>query len=152
MNFKYDFEPVLIIEGNDDDAFLFRKALEKAGVRNPIRTVSDGREAIDYLSGAAPFGDRRRHPLPSIIYTALNLPKKNGFEILDWFNRHPERANIPVIVMSWSMEEEDVQRAYELGANSYMVKPETFGELIHSLQAAVEYWQCCFKKPLNELC
>jgi CheY-like chemotaxis protein len=152
MNFKYDFEPVLIIEANDDDALLFRKALEKAGVDNPIRTLADGREAIAYLNGAGPYGDRRRHPLPSIIYTALNLPNKNGFAVLDWLNQHPERASIPVIVMSWSADEEDVQKAYEMGANSYMVKPGTFQELIHSLRAAAEYWQCCFKQPLNGRC
>lgn len=110
----------------DDDALgtlLMQQVFSNAGLVQPLRFVSDGEEAIAYLRGDAPYSDRTQFPLPAVILLDLNMPRKNGFEVLAWIRQQPALKRIHVYVLSASGQIEDIQRAYELDAKSYLVKP-----------------------------
>ena len=131
---------ILLVEDNEDDVFLFRRTFKKAQLTNPLHVMTDGQQAIDYLSGAGLYQDRGAYPLPSIIFLDLKLPYLNGFEILSWIQSRSEFKSIVVVVLTSSPEEKDYQRASYLGARSYLVKPpkpEMLHELAKSLQS---YW------------
>jgi CheY-like chemotaxis protein len=117
--------PILLAEDISDDVFLFRRALSKAGVRNPVQVVTDGEEALSYLSGAGKFADRATYPLPFLAILDLKMPYRSGFEVLSWIKSHPSLFDLPVVVLSSSAQKLDQLRAYELGARSYLVKPPT---------------------------
>jgi CheY-like chemotaxis protein len=133
-------EPVLIVEDDPNDAFLLQLALKKNGLDGNIHYVKDGQEALDYLSGNPPYDDRQQHPFPSIIYTDLKMPKHDGFDILRWLNERPDCAVIPVVVLSASAEDQDIKKAYQLGANAYLVKPSTLNQLTEMLQISMRFW------------
>jgi CheY-like chemotaxis protein len=147
-----DNEPILIVEDNPDDAFLLKRALQKNQVRNPIQVVENGLQAIQYLCAEPPFDDRKVYPFPTVIYTDLKMPLKDGFEVLEWLKKHPRCAVIPVIVLTASNQDADIKRAYELGANSYMVKPGSFDDLTELIALALAYWKACLKPSIPPKC
>ena len=100
-----------------------------------------------YLLGEAPFDDRNRHPMPAIILLDLNLPRVSGFEVLERLRRDPALHRLPVVVMTGSTSDPDVNRAYDLGANSYVVKPVTFGALSDMVQTLRLYWLILNRRP-----
>jgi len=114
---------ILVVEDDPDDVFFLQRAFAKLGKADDLRVVRDGDEAIAYLSGAEPFADRALNPPPSLILLDLKLPRKSGFEVLEWCRRKAGLSRIPVIVLTSSQSQADVARAYDLGANSYLVKP-----------------------------
>lgn len=129
---------VLVAEDNEDDVFVLKWAFKKAQVANPIHVVRHGQEALDYLSGTGEFADREKYPLPFIIFLDLKMPYLGGFEVLSWIKEQPELEALPVVVLTSSDETRDHQRAYSLGARSYLVKPpqpEELKQLLNSLQA-----------------
>jgi len=131
---------VLLVEDEPGDAFLVRRALEKASIPLRLHHVADGEEAIRYLAGEPPFEDRRVCPLPVLVILDLKLPRRSGFDVLHWRAERLLPRRIPVVVMTSCVGEEDVNRAYELGADSYLVKPvapEAFQEL---KRRAAAYW------------
>src|SRR4051812_33398951 len=93
--------------------------------KSPLQIVTDGQRALDYLSGAGEFSDRQKFPLPFIVFLDLKLPYIHGFEVLAWMRLHPELNRLVVVVLTSSPEEKDHERAYSLGARSYLVKPPT---------------------------
>ena len=113
----------LLVEDNEDDVFFMERAFQQAGVHNPLHVVKNGEEAIEYLSGQNQFSDRQEHPLPDLIFLDLKMPGVNGFEVLKWMRDQP--LNMPVAVLTSSPEEIDRQRAFELGAGCYLLKPPT---------------------------
>lgn len=121
---------ILVVEDSEDDVFLMRRALASAGVGNPIFIVDTGAKAVDYLSGVAPFDDRRKYPLPAIVFLDLKLPLMSGHEVLAWIREQPHLEGLVVVVLTSSNEASDVRRSYSLGANSYLVKPLTAQQLI----------------------
>jgi len=121
---------VLAIEDEDNDAFLLRTALKKAGVPNPLVVVRDGQEAVDYLSGEMPFTDRSLHPLPVLILLDLKMPRMTGFDVLAWIATRPELKHLPVIVLSSSSDDSDVHKARQMGARDFYIKPHDFSQLI----------------------
>ena len=128
---------ILLAEDDDNDVFFMRRALQKAEVDLPLHVVVNGQEAIDYLSGAEKFADRTRYPLPSVMLLDLKMPFLDGFEVLTWINSQPSLKEIPVLVLTSSAEERDRQRATELGAKGYFVKPpssETIKEAMRFLE------------------
>jgi CheY-like chemotaxis protein len=132
--------PLLLVEDNQDDIFLFTRALSKAQRPHPLQVVTDGHEAIDYLSGAGKYSDRDAFPLPDLIMLDLKMPVVSGFEVLKWIRSDGMARLIPVIVLSSSALTEDVNHAYSLGANAYMVKPANAVALERLIQTISDFW------------
>jgi len=131
---------ILLVEDNEDDVFLMKRALQTAGIVNPLHVVEDGQQAVDYLSGEGIFADRLSHPLPAVIFLDLKLPILLGLEVLAWIRSQPELANTVVVVLTSSNEPTDLKEAYSLGANSYVVKPPTANQLLELAKAFKWYW------------
>jgi CheY-like chemotaxis protein len=130
---------ILLVEDNEDDVFLMKRALRVAGISNPLQIVEDGQAAIDYLAGAGAYADRARHPLPMIAFLDLKLPYKTGHDVLEWIRRQPHLDTLVVIVLTSSNEKVDLERAYTLGANSFVVKPPTTA-LLQKLVESFKLW------------
>jgi CheY-like chemotaxis protein len=113
----------LLVEDNEDDVFFMRRAFLHAGVHNPLHVVRNGEEAIDYLGGQHDFSDRERHPLPDLMFLDLKMPGVNGFEVLKWMRE--QSLKLAIAVLTSSPEEIDRERAFELGAECYLLKPPT---------------------------
>ena len=122
--------PVLYAEDEENDAFLMERAFAKAGVSNPLKIVSDGASAIDYLAGAGEFVDRTRHSLPCLVLLDLNLPRQSGLEVLKWIREQSSLRLLPVVILTSSSQHRDIGGAYALGANGYLVKPANSEKLI----------------------
>jgi CheY-like chemotaxis protein len=131
---------ILLVEDNEDDVFAMKRALKLAQITNPLQIVTDGQKAVDYLSGAGEFSDREKYPLPFIVFLDLKLPYVHGFEILDWMRKKPELNPIVVVVLTSSAEERDHERAYSLGARSYLVKPPTADTIKDVFDSLKSYW------------
>jgi CheY-like chemotaxis protein len=131
--------PILIVEDEENDVLLMERALAKARVTNPLKSVVDGQEAIDYLAGNGKFADRKEYPLPGLILLDLNLPRKSGFEVLEWIRNHSQ-SNPLLVICSSSGQPKDVNAAYRLGAHGYLRKPATFEDLQAQAQAIRDYW------------
>lgn len=131
---------ILLVEDDSTDVLLLRRAFEKAGVTNPLQVVSDGEQAVAYLSGQGDYGDRARYPLPSLILLDVALPRQSGFEVLTWMRQDPGLKRLPVIMLTSSGQPGDISRAYDAGANAYHVKPSGFDELLAFVEAVKAYW------------
>src|SRR5207237_4295601 len=119
---------ILHVEDDENDVLLFEHALNKAGVDNPVHIASNGREAIDYLKGEGKFANRDEFPLPHLVLLDLKLPLVPGLEVLRWI-REQAKLPTPVIVLTSSENEADIEAAYRLSANAYIVKPNEVGKL-----------------------
>jgi CheY-like chemotaxis protein len=126
---------VLLAEDNPDDVFFFRSAYEKAAVPGTLNAVCDGVEALAYLKGEECFGDRVNYPFPDVLLLDLNMPRINGFEVLEWIRENPPYSRLIVHVLSYSSRDADIQRAYDLHANSYTVKPSRVDKLVEFILA-----------------
>ena len=131
---------ILIVEDNPTDVLLIKRAIAKAGLTHPLAVMSDGDAAVAYLAGTGGYADRRAHPLPGLILLDLKLPRRSGLEVLQWLKQEPGLRRIPVVVLTSSAENRDIARAYDLGANSYLVKPVVFDELHRMMERVDQYW------------
>ena len=116
----------LLVENNEDDAFLINRAFERAEVNNRIFRVKSGDEAIAYLSGDVPYWNRDQYPFPLMVLLDIKMPRMDGFEVLRWIRRQSEFARLCVVMLTSSDEIHDVNQAYQLGATSFLVKPLDF--------------------------
>lgn len=133
--------PILHVEDEEDDVLFIQQAFKKAGITNPLKAVEDGQSAIDYLAGVGKYADRQQYPLPALMLLDLNLPGQSGFEVLKWIRAHPElKRTIVVVICSSSQKLPDINDAYDLGANGYVVKPPTFPDLVELAKAIRDYW------------
>ncbi len=132
--------PLLVVEDNPDDVFFLKRVLKAKGVSLPIVVTVDGRHAISYLSGKAEFADRNVHPLPLLVLLDLQLPYFTGLQVLEWIREQPLLRRIPVIIFSSSSQPSDINTAYDLGANSYLVKPTDVAELGRIVDGVRSYW------------
>lgn len=114
---------ILLVEDNEDDVFIFQRALRQAEISHPVQVVRDGQEALDYLQGQDGFADRAKFPLPFLVLLDLKLPFLNGLDVLEAIQQRPEFARLCVVVLTSSAEARDLARAQELGAQAYFVKP-----------------------------
>ena len=142
-----DTAVILIVEDREDDVLLMRKSFEKAGLPNPIKIVRDGEEALAYLSGEGKYASRDEYPLPSLILLDLKLPGMDGFEVLTWIRKQQGIRGIPVVVLTSSTQLRDVNRAYELGANSFFVKEFDFQNSVDLTRLLERYWLQKALKP-----
>jgi CheY-like chemotaxis protein len=131
---------VLVVEDDPYDAKLIVRAIKKSRILNPVETVGDGEAAIAYLGGQSPYDDRIQYPLPVLILLDLKMPKLSGFEVLEWIRAQPGLRRIPVVVLTSSSMTSDVSRAYDLGANSYLVKPVGTDAFVDLLKTIELYW------------
>src|SRR5690349_8143223 len=109
---------ILLVDDNPHDVVLLRLAFRRVGIIDPIKLVKDGAEAVRYLKGEGLYSDRHAYPTPTLMLLDLNMPQTSGFDVLRWVRAQPNLSQMMVVVMTGSKENEDVQRAYELGANS----------------------------------
>lgn len=140
-------EPILLVEDDPNDQILVRRAFKKAGITNPIRVVSDGDAAVAYLSGGEPYADREANPLPALVMLDIKLPRRSGHEVLAWLRAREEVRRIPVVMLTSSADRGDVDRAYDLGANSYLMKPVVFDEFIEMARSLGMYWTVWNRPP-----
>ena len=131
---------ILVAEDNDDDFQLLTHAFETGDRCCALRRTRDGDETIAYLDGTGPFSDRGQHPLPNLLLLDLQMPGRDGFEVLRWLRTQPNFRTLPVIVLTSSLDHKDIKLAYELGANAYLRKPNTW-HLYRVLAADLtEFW------------
>jgi CheY-like chemotaxis protein len=131
---------ILLVEDEENDAFFFQRSMEKANIANPLQIATDGQQALDYLHGAGEFVDRDKFPFPSLVVLDLKLPRAHGFEVLAHIRQHPSLRKLIVVVLTSSVNEEDIAKAYELGANAYLVKPSDTGKLLDIIQSIKLFW------------
>jgi len=135
---------ILLVEDNPGDVELTREALEMAKVANRLHVVDDGADAVDFLFRRGRYADA---PRPDIILLDLNLPKKDGRQVLSEIKAEPSLAQIPVVVLTTSQAEEDILRAYQLHANCYVTKPVDFNQFLHIVSTIEEFWLSVVKLP-----
>ncbi|MBX9254924.1 response regulator [Desmonostoc muscorum CCALA 125] len=141
-------QTILLAEDDSDQVLLIRRALRKANLMQPLQVVSNGEAAISYLCGEGEYADRECYPLPILILLDLKMPRKSGFEVLEWLKQQPELRRLPVIVLTTSKEITDVHKAYDLGVNSYLVKPVAFSDLTAMIKLLDAYWLNLNQQPL----
>jgi CheY-like chemotaxis protein len=131
---------ILHVEDDPNDALLFQHACEKAGVGFEVRSVNDGDQAIAYMRGVDGFTDRQKFPVPHLILLDLKMPRLSGFDVLAWLRGEGAFNRTPVVILTSSNHESDIKRAYDLGANSYLVKPVGFDALVEVARTLESYW------------
>jgi CheY-like chemotaxis protein len=138
---------ILHVEDDPNDVLLLERAFRKANVATLLQVVSDGDEAVSYLSGENTYASRSRYPVPALVLLDLKLPRKSGLEVLAWMRGQPLLKRLPVVMLTSSRHPLDINRAYDLGANSYLVKPVGFDALVTMVKQLHEYWLSLNEKP-----
>lgn len=138
---------ILLVEDEATDVQLILRALGKGGLANAIQVVRDGQEALDYLFARGDYSDRAQCPIPVLILLDLKLPKIGGLEVLEQLKKAERLKRIPVVVLTSSAESTDVNRAYDLGANSYLVKPVKFSAFCDVAAQIKLYWLLLNERP-----
>ena len=133
-------QPILIAEDSSDDVLFLKRAFLKAGIDAPLVFVKDGEEAIHYLAGTNEFAERTVHPFPGLFLLDLKMPKINGFEVLSWLQKQPRMRRFLVAVLTSSTAPGDINRAYDLGANSYLMKPLSVNGYLEIAEKVRGYW------------
>lgn len=131
---------VLHVEDDPNDVLLLQRAFKKTNGQARIHAVSDGDKAVSYLNGGENYQDREKHPLPNLILLDLKMPRKSGLEVLSWIRGQSRFKRTIVVVFTSSKHDQDINSAYELGANSYLVKPVGFDALIELVKMVNHYW------------
>src|SRR5580692_2161995 len=116
---------ILLAEDDENDAFFMKHAFKEVGIFNSLQVARDGKQAVDYLAGSGDYADRNRFPLPSLTLLDLKLPRLTGLEVLKWVRQQDELKSLIVIILSSSHQASDIAKAYELGANAYLIKPSS---------------------------
>jgi len=132
--------PILLVEDESGDVLLIQRAFQKSGLPYRLKVVRDGDQAIQYLSGQGPYGNRQRFPLPFLVLLDLRMPGIDGFEVLQWARAEPGFKRLLIVVFTSSDLQSDINRAYEAGANSYLIKPVEFEQMVHLIQRFAVYW------------
>lgn len=138
---------ILLVEDNSDNVLLIQRAFRKANIPHLLQVVGDGDSAIFYLSGTDSYADRERYPLPMLMLLDLKIPGKSGHEVLIWLRQQPTLKRLPVVILTSSRETTDIDRAYDLGANSYLVKPVGFDNLLDMMKSLQVYWGALNQPP-----
>ena len=138
---------ILLAEDSDDDVFFFKRALQENGAPGDLQVVTDGAQVIDYLSGAGPFADRRQFPFPDFLLLDINLPRLNGLEVLSWIRRESPFKDLPVVILTQSDRQTDIDQAHQLGADAYFMKPIGQKQLGEMFKKLTESWYRCGAFP-----
>ncbi len=138
---------LLLADDDPEDRLLVHDALEEASWAVDLREVEDGDELIDYLKRRGRYERREESPRPGLILLDLKMPGKGGLQALEEIKRESPLSRIPIVVLTTSSAEEDIAEAYDLGANSYIVKPSSFSTLVDAMQALERYWLDVVRLP-----
>ena len=130
---------IMLVEDDPDDIFIFQRALQAAHISLPLVILTNGQEALDYLSHSRKYSDQAQYPLPFVVFLDLKLPYIDGFEILTWIRKQPSLESVVVVALSGSDETRDHQKSYTLGARSYVVKPPTAVQLRQFMESMASY-------------
>lgn len=130
---------ILLVDDNPHDVVLIRLAFRRVGIIDTIQLVKDGAEAMRYINGEGAYADRHQFPIPTLILLDLKMPQTSGFDVLQWIREQPELSTVIVVVMSGSKNDQDIERAYALGANSYLIKPTRFEEMVKMMETLKDY-------------
>lgn len=150
---------ILHVEDNEDDRFFLKRAFATAGIENEICYVENGQKAIDYLAGQGDYAGRKRQPPPCLVILDLKLPKVHGLDVLRWIRAQKELKGLVVVIMSSSPLRNDVDVAYDIGVNSFIVKPLTADHMANVALLIKKYWLetnefpsvCEIKEPPTKL-
>lgn len=139
---QFNGKPAVILLAEDDpgDQELTRRALEQSRIRNELYIVEDGEEALDYLLRRGKYEDPASSPKPDLMLLDLNMPKMDGKQLLEQMRADPHLRRIPVVALTTSKQESDIIRTYDLGANSYIVKPVNMDQFINAIKVLKDYW------------
>ena len=138
---------ILLADDRDDDVLLIRRAFETGEIHNPLFVVNSGDDAIAYLSGEGKYASRDEYPLPELLLLDLKMPGTDGFDVLRSIRSHPGLSSLRVVVLTSSEDIRDVNFAYQLGANSFMVKDMDFRNSVEMARIITNYWLCLSKTP-----
>jgi two-component system response regulator len=147
MNTNQSVE-ILLVEDNPEDLELALRALRKANLTNLIHVARDGEEALEFIFCEGPHGARRIEDSPKVVLLDLKLPKVDGLEVLKRIKSDPRTRSIPVVVLTSSKEQNDVLESYDLGVNSYIVKPVNFEGFVGAVQQLGMYWLLINQAPI----
>lgn len=141
---------ILLVEDNEDDRFLTLRALEGMNLANRVETVSDGAEALDFLFARGQYSDRNPKELPQLVLLDLNLPKLSGIEVLRHIRSTSLTKSVPVVMLTTSVQRDDVQESYSLGANSYVQKPIDTHDFREAVSRLGVYWLVLNQPPPDQ--
>ena len=144
-----DQVPILLVEDDKNDIFLMRRAFDNAGFLNPLHIVHNGQQAVHYLEGAGEFGQRDKYPLPGLMLLDLKMPLMDGFDVLAWLRAQKQFNALPVVVLSSSKLDSDIDKSRELGVYDYRVKPQNFEDLVRLLD---DVRKCWLDERFNQYC
>jgi CheY-like chemotaxis protein len=136
------------VEDDPAEVRLIQRAFKKAGIEEQVRRLTDGDEAVAYLDGDPPYENRVSFPFPTVLILDLKMPRRGGLEVLEWVrSRSDARRRLPIVVLTSSRHSVDVNRAYDLGVNSYITKPDTSEELANIASTFKAYWLALNEVP-----
>jgi len=138
---------ILLAEDDENDVRLFQMAFERAGLTNPLCVVRNGEECVSYLEGIGVYADRDQYPLPCLLLLDLKMPGRDGFEVLSIIRAHPTLSRLRVVVLTVSHNIDDVNRAYDLGANSFLVKTLDLRDFVEQLEGVRSHWLSMSRAP-----
>jgi CheY-like chemotaxis protein len=141
--------PILLAEDDQNDVVLMRRAFERVGIPNPLLVVSNGQEAVDYLAGKDDYANREKYPLPGLMLLDLKMPWMDGFDVLAWLRSQPQFNELPVVVMTSSKLQADVDKSRELGVYDYRVKPHNYDDLVRLID---DVRRCWLDERFNRYC
>ena len=141
----------LVAEDDQDTQLLIKRAFKQADLTPPIYFTNDGQQTIHYLSGDGDYSDRSRYPMPALLLLDLKMPCRDGFDVLRWIRSQPHLRRLVVVMFSGSSLEKDVAQAFDLGVNSFVMKPVSFSELFQVILSLHHYWFGCnhFPQPAD---
>jgi len=138
---------ILLVEDNPNDVELTLRALQKQNLSNKVFVVKDGAEALDFIFASGAYSKRKVEKRPKVVLLDLKLPKVDGIEVLRRIKADSRTSRIPVVMLTSSQEERDVVNSYNLGVNSYIVKPVDFSNFVHAVSELGTYWGVLNKLP-----
>lgn len=147
MNNYFNEVEILLVEDNPSDAELITRALRKVNLANHLVHVKDGEEALDFIFATGSFSGRENKNVPKVILLDIKMPKVDGIEVLRQIKANSETKCIPVVIMTSSKEEQDIIRSYELGVNSFVVKPVEFNNFAKAVSELGLYWVLINQPP-----
>ncbi len=141
--------PILLVEDDEDDITITKRALAKAKISNPLYVVRDGEEALEFLNHTGRYADPGQAPKPGLVLLDLNMPKLDGYDVLDRIKKDPDLQCIPVVVLTTSDEDADMLGCYDRGANTYITKPVDFNSFMQAVITIGTYWLFIASIPRN---